>query len=76
MATIHTQLIGDQAVLPLSELERLVELARRSEAVDLQWHEDDVPTQAMMRLAEQGGAFDFWKQEGEDIYSAQDGEPI
>jgi hypothetical protein len=30
----------------------------------------------MMRLAEEGGAFDFWKEEGEDIYSAEDGEPI
>jgi hypothetical protein len=29
-----------------------------------------------MRLVEQSGAFDFWKQDGEDIYSAQNGEPV
>jgi hypothetical protein len=76
MATIHAQLIGDHALLPRRELERLVELARQTEAIDLELHEDDVPTRAMMRLAEQGGAFDFWKQEGENIYSAQDGERV
>jgi len=30
----------------------------------------------MMRLAKEGGAFLFWKEEVEDIYSAQDGEPL
>jgi hypothetical protein len=35
-----------------------------------------VPTLGIMRLIEQGGAFDFWKEEGEDIYSATDGEPV
>ena len=76
MATIHAQLIGDQVLLPRRELERLVELARQSEIVDLELHEDDVSTRTMMRLAEQGGAFEFWKEDGENIYSAQDGEPV
>ncbi len=76
MAIIHARLIGDQAVLPRGELERLVELARQSEAIELELDADDVPTRAIMQLAEQGGAFDFWKQEGENIYSAQDGEPL
>ena len=31
--------------------------------------EDDVPTLGIMRLAEQSGAFNFWQEEGEDIYS-------
>ena len=30
----------------------------------------------IMRLAEPGGAFDFWMEAGEDIYSAEDGEPV
>jgi hypothetical protein len=76
MTTIHGQLIGNQVLLPRNELEHLVELARQSAAVELQLLEDDVPTSAVMRLAEQGGAFDFWNQEGENIYSAQDGEPL
>ena len=76
MVTIHVQLIGDQALLPRSELERLVELARKREAIELELDEDDLPTSMIMRLAEQGGAFDFWKEEGENIYSAEDGEPV
>ena len=76
MTTIHVQLIGDTAMLPHNELERLVELARRSEEIELQMHEDDVPTWNLMRLAEQSGAFDFWKEEGEDIYSLDEREPV
>ena len=38
--------------------------------------EEDLPTIDMMRLAEQGGAFDFWTEEGEDIYTLEDGEPV
>ncbi len=76
MATIHVQCIGDQALLSQSDLERLVELAQRSEAIAVLRQEDDVPTLGIMRLIEQGGAFDFWKKEGEDIYSAADGEPV
>ena len=76
MTTIHVQLIGDKALLPHGELERLVELAQRSEEIDLQLHEDDVSTLSLMKLAEQSGAFDFWKEEGEDIYSVEDGEPV
>lgn len=76
MTTIHTQFIGGSALLPRSELERLVELARRIEDIEVQMEEDDMPTLGIMRLAEQSGAFDFWKEEGEDIYSAEDGEPV
>jgi hypothetical protein len=76
MTTIHAQLIGSQAVLTRDELDRLLELARRTESIDLQVQEEDLPTLGMMRLAEQGGAFDFWKEEGEDIYTIEDGEPV
>jgi hypothetical protein len=76
MTTIQAQFVGDKALLPRRDLERLLELARRSEAVELRLQEDDVPTLGLMRLAEQGGAFDFWKEKGEDVYSSQDGEPL
>ena len=76
MTIIHAQLFGDGALLPRSEFEGLVELARKSEEVEVQMQEDDAPTQSIMRLAEQGGAFDFWRDEGEDLYSAEDGEPL
>ena len=71
MTTLHAELIGDKAVLPRAEFERLVELARRSEEIELQMPEGDVPTMGIMRLAEQGGAFD-WLADEEDLYSADD----
>ncbi len=76
MTTIHVQKIGDQALLPQSEFEQLVELARHLGDVAVEVREDDVPTVGLMRLVEQGGAFDFWMDEREDVYSAQDGEPV
>ena len=62
MTTIHVQRLGDKALLLQSEFERLVELARQYEEIAVQMHEDDVPTLGIMRLAEQGGAFDFWRR--------------
>jgi hypothetical protein len=76
MTQIHAQVVGTYTLLPRGEFERLLELARRSEAVDLQWREEDLPAPGIMRLAEQGGAFAFWGEDGEDIYTTQDGEPI
>ena len=76
MTTIHVQCIGDKALLPQSELEWLVELAQRYEEITVQRQEDDVPTLGLMRLIDQSGALDFWREAGEDIYSAEDGEPV
>ena len=76
MTTIHVQCIGNKALLPQNEFERLMELAQRYEKIIVQMQEDDVPTLGIMRLAEQSGAFDFWQDEGEDIYSIEDGEPV
>jgi hypothetical protein len=68
MATIHIQCIGDKALLPQSDLEQLVELAQRLEVITVLRQEDDVPTLGIRRLMEQGGAFDFWKEEKELSY--------
>lgn len=76
MATIHIQCIGDKALLSQRDLARLVALAQQAEAITVLRQEDDGPTLGIMRLMEQGGAFDFWKEAGEDIYSAADGEPV
>ena len=71
MTIVHAQLVGNQAVLPRAEFERLMELARRSEEIDLHLDEESLPTLGIMRLAEQGGAFDWLAQE-EDLYSVDD----
>ena len=76
MTTIQAQIFGDSALLPRPDLDRLLELARRSEAVDLKIYEDDLPTVGLMRLSEVGGSLGFWHDDGEDIYSMDDGEPI
>jgi hypothetical protein len=76
MTTIQAQIVGDRALLPRAEFDRLIELARRNEQIDVRLAEDDMPTLGMMRLAETGGAFDFWNDPGEDIYSMDDGEPV
>src|SRR6266511_3649702 len=75
MTTIHLQHVGDKALLPRREFERLVELARQHDEIVVQMHEDDTPTLGIMSLAEQGGGFDFWSEVGEDIYSEEDREP-
>lgn len=71
MTTVHAELIGDKAVLSRADFERLVELARQSEEIELQAREDEAPTQGIMRLAEQGGSFD-WLAEEEDLYKLDD----
>ncbi|MEX2175154.1 MAG: hypothetical protein WD872_12400 [Pirellulaceae bacterium] len=76
MTTIQARLIGDSALVPRTDFEHLVEIARRCEPIDLQIRDDDVSTEDMMRLADAGGAFKFWLDAGEDIYTVEDGEPV
>ena len=76
MTTVRVLAIGSQALLSRAELERLVELAGRSEPVQLQIEEEDVPTTGIAWLADRGGAFDFWREDGEAIYTLEDGEPV
>jgi hypothetical protein len=76
VTTIQAQLLGENALLPRSDFDRLVEIARRSEQIELEVFGGALSTQDMMRLAEQSGAFDFWNHPEEAIYSLTDGEPI
>jgi cobyrinic acid a,c-diamide synthase len=76
MSTIQVQTIGERAVLPRTDLDKIIELARRSEPLDIQFAEDDLLPGAMARMAAQGGAFDFWYDEAEDVYTEEDGEPL
>jgi hypothetical protein len=76
MTIIHAQWVGQQAVLPKEDFERLLALARKSEAVDVRTLDEELSTQMLMQLVDSGQAFDFWKEPGEDIYSSADGEPV
>lgn len=76
MTTVHATFVGDEAVLSRADFERLMKLASRSEEITLKMREDDAPMLSITRLAEKSGAFDFWLEEGEAIYSAEDGEPV
>ena len=71
MTTVHVEPIGIKALLSRKDLERLMELARRTEAIELQTYEEDIPTLGIMRLAEQAGAFD-WLADEEDLYTVED----
>jgi len=71
MTTVHVELIGNKAMLSRGDLEQLMELARRTEAVEIETNEEDIPTVGIVRLAEPGGAFD-WLADEEDIYSIED----
>lgn len=71
MTTVHAKFVGDQAVLARQELELLIELARRIEEIVVHTEEDEVPVEGLMRLAEQGKAFD-WLAEEPDLYSVND----
>lgn len=76
MTTIHLQKVGDQALLPICDLEQLLHLARKSDAVLVEQTDLQPSTRDFMLLADKGGSFDFWNESGEDIYSGNEGEPL
>ena len=76
MTIIQAQIVGDRALLPRDEFNRLVEIARRCEEIELHILEGSSSAEDMTRLAEQAGAFDFWNVPGEKVYSLTDGDPV
>ena len=48
----------------------------QSQQDEIEFAEDDLSSADWTRLALAGGSFDFWKEEGEDIYTLEDGEPV
>jgi len=73
MVKLHTVPVGtERALVDRKELDRLVEVARRVEEVELVEVTEDVPVEGLMRLAEGGGSFDFLADPREDIYRVDD----
>ena len=62
ITTFMSNGIGDKALLPQREFERLVELAQRYEEIIVYMPGDDVSTLDIMRLTEQSDACDFWQE--------------
>lgn len=71
MTTVHAEIVGERATIPRSEFERLVELARKTTPVQVELIDHEIPTAGLMRLAGQGGSFD-WLAEEEDLYTEAD----
>ncbi|MEO8072629.1 MAG: hypothetical protein ABI686_05215 [Acidobacteriota bacterium] len=47
-------------------------MAQKVEPIEIEMEEADLQTKDLMRLAENGGAFDFLHDEREDIYTLND----
>ena len=61
-----------QVIISTEDLQKLVELAEKVEPIKIKTKESDFDTTDLMRLAENGGAFDFLHDDGEDIYTLDD----
>ena len=71
MTTIHVTEVGNRAWIDRDELNKLIELAKCGDDVNLEITGDEVTTQDLMRLADAGGAFD-WLRDEPDLYSEAD----
>jgi hypothetical protein len=73
MVKVHAQPVGtEKALVNRAELQRLIDVARQVEEVELVEVRDDLPAEALMRLVEEGGSFDFLADPREDVYSLSD----
>ncbi len=67
---IQTRNHGEnQVIISAEDLRKLVEIAQKVEPIEVK--ENDFDDADLMRLAENGGAFDFLRDEA-DIYSIKD----
>ena len=67
---IQTRSYGEnQVIISAEDFRKLVEIAGKVEPIEIE--ENDFDEADLMRLAENGGAFDFLRDE-EDIYSVED----
>ena len=71
MTTVHAEVIGDKALLPRKDLDRLLELARRVEPIQIALDESSGLARGIMELAEKGGSFD-WLADEPDLYTVED----
>ncbi len=77
MTTLHVREVNGAALLPLQELELLLKLARRSEAVAVELQlEDDLPaTREAADLASRSAAWK-WLEDEPELYARADAQPL
>ncbi|MDQ3180104.1 MAG: hypothetical protein M3Q33_06250 [Acidobacteriota bacterium] len=70
---IQTRTFGEnQIIISATDLQKLVEMAQKVEPIEIEIEEADFQTKDLMRLAENNCAFDFLRDEREDIYTLDD----
>jgi hypothetical protein len=73
MVKVHAQSVGaEKALVDRAELQRLVDAARRVEEVELIEVQDDLPTEGLMLLMQEGGAYEFLADPREEIHTLND----
>ena len=73
MVRVHAQQVGEEkALVDRAELQRLIEVARRVEEVELLEISDDLPGEGVTQLLQEGGSFAFLSDPREDVYSVND----
>ncbi len=73
MVKVHAQKVGaEKALVNRGELQRLIDVARQVEEVEVIELQDDLPVEGLMRLVEDAGSFSFLADPREDIYSVND----
>lgn len=73
MVKVHAQPVGaEKALVDRGELQRLIDVARQVEEVELIEVQDDLPAEGLMRLVQEGGSFSFLADPREDVYTLND----
>lgn len=73
MVRVHAEPVGpDKALVSREELGKLIEAARKVEEVELIESVDDLPAAGLMRIAAEGGSFQFLEDPREDLYTVND----
>lgn len=73
MVKVHAQQVGpEKALVDRGELQRLIDVARQVEEVELIEVQDDLPTEGLMRLVKESGSLSFLADPREDVYTLND----
>ncbi|MBC8230842.1 hypothetical protein H8E77_14930 [bacterium] len=73
MFTVKIERISqNQAIISLEALNTLIDVAKKVDEIEIDEIRNDLPIEGLMMLEETSGAFDFLKDEKEDIYTVDD----